>query len=417
MLPIAGVPAALHVDQDALMEGAELFPSLSGDGVSGGPGGFVEGSGDGAAGFLRTSPFTLISTPSNAGSLYEAFDGGKAHRGYEVDEGIRDEVTSPLQALQARRARGSPAEDEGGLLGGGQPPRRGPARRGTGRQGPVAFADKLDEFGTPQGAERSFYYAPDRSERLSREEATYPLFRFHGCEESDNCGGIISSQGGGPSKFCIDRNCPFAHVNKAWASLTPGGNYVQFSDKHALFDPMLPLEAAEHVSGSAGVLTESFTQEVWASVFRQLVDNWKDGTLGGQESVFVAATPGTKATPMRSAIKRSRDYVSLGDSAEDPGEDITDILRCIRQIKGELGIRPKTAAYHTVHGGLANSHNNWTQVDIDLVGLPKQSGYDSLLTRTTIAESQSNAAIRDSGGTRPGRWRASRPSLWTRKRR
>jgi hypothetical protein len=51
MLPIAGVPAALHVDQDALMEGAELFPSLSGDGVSGGPGGFVEGSGDGAAGF------------------------------------------------------------------------------------------------------------------------------------------------------------------------------------------------------------------------------------------------------------------------------------------------------------------------------------------------------------------------------
>ena len=180
---------------------------------------------------------------------------------------------------------------------------------------------------------------------------------------------------------------------------------------------MLPLEAAEHDSGSAGVLTESFTQEVWASVFRQLVDNWKDGTLGGQESVYVAETPGTRATPMRSAIKRSRDDVSLGDSAEDPGEDITNILRCIRQIKGELGIRPKTAAYHTVHGGLANSHNNWTQVDIDLVGLPKQSGYDSLLTRTTIAESQSNAAIRDSGGTRPGRWRASRPSLWTRKRR
>ncbi len=180
---------------------------------------------------------------------------------------------------------------------------------------------------------------------------------------------------------------------------------------------MLPLEAAEHDSGSAGVLTESFTQEVWASVFRQLVDNWKDGTLSGQELVFVAATPGTRATPMRSAIKRSRDDVSLGDSAEDPGKDITDILRCIRQIKGELGICPKTAAYHTIHGGLANSHNNWAQVDIDLVGLPKQSGYDSLLTRTTIAKSQSNAAIRDSGGTRPGRWQASRPSLWTRKRR
>jgi hypothetical protein len=174
-----------------------------------------------------------------------------------------------------------------------------------------------------------------------------------------------------------------------------GGSYVQFSDKHALFDPMLPLEAAEHDSGCVGVLTESFTQEVWASVFRQLVDNWKDGTVGGQESVYVAATPGTRATPMRSAIKRSRDDVSLGDSLEVPGEDITNILRCIRHIKGELGIRPKTAAYHTVHGGLTNSHNKWAQVDIDLVGLPKQSDYDSLLTRTTIAESQSNAAIRE----------------------
>jgi hypothetical protein len=196
MLPAAGVSTALHVDQDALMERGELFPLLSGDGVSGGPGGFVEGSGEGAAGFLRTSPFTVISTPSNAGSLFEAFDGGKAHRGYEVDEGIRDEVTSPLQALQARHARGSPAEEEGGLLGGGQPPRHGPAQRGSGRQGPVAFADELDEFGTPQGAERSFYYGPDRPERLSREEATYPLFRFHGREESDICGGIISSRGG-----------------------------------------------------------------------------------------------------------------------------------------------------------------------------------------------------------------------------
>jgi hypothetical protein len=76
------------------MEGGELFPLLSGAGVPGGPGGFVEGSGEGTAGFLRTSPFTVISTPSNAGSLFEAFDGGKAHRGYEVDEGIRDEVIS-----------------------------------------------------------------------------------------------------------------------------------------------------------------------------------------------------------------------------------------------------------------------------------------------------------------------------------
>ena len=55
---------------------------------------------------------------------------------------------------------------------------------------------------------------------------------------------------------------------------------------------MLPLEAAEHDSGSAGVLTESFMLAVWASVFRQLVDNWKDGTVGGQESVFVAAREG-----------------------------------------------------------------------------------------------------------------------------
>jgi len=309
----------------------------------------------------------VISTPSNAGSLFEAFDGAKAHSGYEVDEGIRDEVTSPLQVLQARRARGSLAEEEGGLLGGGQRDHRGPGRRGTGRQCPVAFADELVEFGTPQGVERSLFCAPNRSERLRREEVTYPLFRFLGREESDICGGIIASRGGGPSKFCIDRNCPFAHVNKAWASLMTGGSYVQFSEKHALLDPMLPLEAAEHDSGSAGVLTESFTQEVWASVFRQLVDNWKDGALGGRDLVYVAASPGTKATPMRSAIKRSWEGVSLGDSPEDPGENISDIFRCIRQIKGELGIPPSSAAYHTVHGGLANSHNKWAQVDTDLV--------------------------------------------------
>jgi len=39
LLPAAVAPADLHVDQDALMEGGELFSLLSGDGVSGGPGG------------------------------------------------------------------------------------------------------------------------------------------------------------------------------------------------------------------------------------------------------------------------------------------------------------------------------------------------------------------------------------------
>jgi len=118
----------------------------------------------------------VISMPSNAVSLFEAAKVGKAHRGYEVDEGIRDEVTLPLQALQACRARGSPAEEEGGHLAGGMPPRRGPARRGPGRQGPVTFADELDKFGTLQGVEMSFYHAPDRSKRLVCDEATYPLF-------------------------------------------------------------------------------------------------------------------------------------------------------------------------------------------------------------------------------------------------
>jgi hypothetical protein len=139
VLPAAGVPAALHVDQDALMEGGELFPSLSGGEVSGGPGGFVGGSGEGAAGFLRTSPFTVISTPSNAGSLFEAFDGGKANRGYEVDEGFRDEVTLPLQALQARRGRGSPAKEEGGLLGGGSATPSWSGSKGYWKAGPGGF--------------------------------------------------------------------------------------------------------------------------------------------------------------------------------------------------------------------------------------------------------------------------------------
>ena len=35
------------------------------------------------------------------------------------------------------------------------------------------------------------------------------------------------------------------------------------------------------------------------------------------------------------------------------------------------------------------------QVNTNLVGLPKQSDYDSLVTRTPIAKSQSNAAIRE----------------------
>jgi hypothetical protein len=54
---------------------------------------------------------------------------------------------------------------------------------------------------------------------------------------------------------------------------------------------MLPPEAAEHDSGSAGVLSKSFTQEIWASVFRQLMDQWKDGTVGSRELVYEATTP------------------------------------------------------------------------------------------------------------------------------
>ena len=137
-----------------------------------------------------------------------------------------------------------------------------------------------------------------------------------------------------------------------------------------------PPEAAEHDSGSAGVLSESFTQEIWASIFRQLMDQWKDGTVGSRELVYEATTPGTKATPMRSAFKRSREDDSLEEAEEDPGEYITEILRCLRQIKGKLGIRSKMAAYHTIHGGLTNYHNKWARVDIDLGGLPKQSDYD-----------------------------------------
>ena len=138
------------------MEGGGLYSSLSGEGISGGPGGFGEGSGG-------MSPFTVISMPSNTGRPFEADEGGRAHRGYEVDEGVRDGVTSPLlAALQDRRAQGSPAKEEGGQLAGGQWHRRAPACGGPGRQGPVAFAGVLDKFGIPQ-AESSFCYAPDGS--------------------------------------------------------------------------------------------------------------------------------------------------------------------------------------------------------------------------------------------------------------
>ena len=81
VLPAAGRPAALHVDQDALLERGELFPSLSEVVAFGGPGWFVGGSGEEAAGFLSSSPFTVISTLSNTGSLFEAFDEVKAHSG------------------------------------------------------------------------------------------------------------------------------------------------------------------------------------------------------------------------------------------------------------------------------------------------------------------------------------------------
>ena len=95
--------------------------------------------------------------------------------------------------------------------------------------------------------------------------------------------------------------CP--HSNKAWGTLLLGGIYVQVLDKHALFDPMLPLEVADCDSQSTTILGESFLKEVWASVLRQLMDQWKDGTVGTWESVYLAATPGAKATPMRSASK------------------------------------------------------------------------------------------------------------------
>ena len=57
VLPVAGVPTALHVDQDALMEGGELFPSLSGDGASGGPGGVCGGEWRRGCGLFEDEPF------------------------------------------------------------------------------------------------------------------------------------------------------------------------------------------------------------------------------------------------------------------------------------------------------------------------------------------------------------------------
>ena len=43
VLPVGGVPAGLHVDQDDLLEGGELYSSLSGGGLTGGLGGSGEG--------------------------------------------------------------------------------------------------------------------------------------------------------------------------------------------------------------------------------------------------------------------------------------------------------------------------------------------------------------------------------------
>ena len=55
--------------------------------------------------------------PTNTGSPFEANKGGRAHRGYEVDEGVRDGVTSPLLvALQDCWAQGgSPIKEEGAV--------------------------------------------------------------------------------------------------------------------------------------------------------------------------------------------------------------------------------------------------------------------------------------------------------------
>ena len=81
VLPTGGVPVGSHVDQDDLLEGGELYSLLSGGWITGGPGGFGEGRGGVAAGFLRTSPFTMISMPPNTGSPFEANEGGRAHGG------------------------------------------------------------------------------------------------------------------------------------------------------------------------------------------------------------------------------------------------------------------------------------------------------------------------------------------------
>jgi hypothetical protein len=208
-------------------------------------------------------------------------------------------------------------------------------------------------------------------------------------------GPLLHARGGGPSKFCINWNCGFAHSNKAWATLLPGGSYVQVLDKHALFVPMLPLEAADQDLGSVAVLGELFTKEVWASVFMQLMDQGKDGTVGTRELVYLAVAPGAKATPRLSASKCGRDDDSTGKFGDDQGEDITKILRCLRQIKGELGICSKAVAYRTVHGGLANFHSRWAQVNSDMGNLPKQSDFDLVVLCASTAKTQSNTAIHE----------------------
>ena len=98
VLPTGGVPAGSHVDQDDLMEGGELYSSLSGGWITGGPGGFGEGRGGVAAGFLRTSPFTMISMPPNTGSPFE-------YMRWMRGSGRPYRIVGPNEASRLRRRR------------------------------------------------------------------------------------------------------------------------------------------------------------------------------------------------------------------------------------------------------------------------------------------------------------------------
>lgn len=188
------------------------------------------------------------------------------------------------------------------------------------------------------------------------------------------CGGVIARgvQGQFPDRFCLKTGCTFtSHRTKSYlGNLVRGAYYVRENESYGYLELCLTPEAA--LLAPPEVLEGQNNVTGWKAIIRQLQDQVAAGAIEPEVAAAQAAgivgfaervlkTP-YATTPLQSTRRRRLSDCDLGEIADDEdrtspsGESsllgIQQLEDSVALLRGELGVCPPDATYHTLHGGV-----------------------------------------------------------------